>query len=1027
MTFRICLIYFLMLVLFPAEIILAQQTSIYKSPEMEYRAGVDLFDKEKYGAALERFASVIDQVDIPDSPLRIEAEYHQAICALELYHKDAAYKLSRFLQDHPANSHTNLINFQLGRLYYRNKSYRKSLEFFQSVDLSELSANEKAEFYFKEGYCYFKRKKNDEAKAAFTQAVKYPGKYASPSSYYLAHMIYTEGRYEEALAAFKALEDDPNFKSVAPYYVVQILFLQKKYSDVIEQAPPLLVNASSKRAAELNRILGQSYFYTRKYDKALPYLQQYQTSSKHSLTREDNYIMGYALLQTGQEGLAVDYLQRATGSRDTLEQFAYYYLASCYLKAGKKQFAANAFYKAYKLPFDREIREDALFKQAQLAFELSSDPYNEAVKALRSYIMAYPESERAYEAYHFLFSISMATRNFDAASEALENIQEKGPDYNKRLQQITFYRAIAQFNQFNYKGAGELFAKAGEIKGDKEIFARSKFWLAESFYRLEDYWAAKKYYLEFFKASRAKQTGLYNLANYNLGYVNFKRKEYQNAAHYFKQFIDHLTEEKQVMVADAFLRLGDSYFVGKKYDLALNYYGKAAALKAIDVDYALLQKAKALGVLLRYPEKITSLKKISTDYPSSTYISEAYYELAGTYLQTGNQKDALITFKKIAADFPKSNYAVKARLKSGLIYYNSDLNDLAIQTFKGVVADFPDTPESREALASLRNIYVETGHVNDFFEYTKSLKFAAVSISEQDSLSYISAENQYMDGEYADAAKSFSSYITQFPEGAYRTPANYYLAECLVQQKKTSDALSHYQMVLDQPQGEFTRPALLKAADISFDLGNNQQSLEYFNRLAQLAVSSDERNEVYYGQMKNNYVLGNYAEAIDPADQLLNSDKLSDEMKLEALMIRAKSLDKTDDALLAKAGYKEIVELSQGEAGAEALYHVARIEFDLSDYEPAEKDVFKLVNNYSAYDYWVAKSFILLADIYTQKGNIFQAKQTLQSVIDNYDGKDLRDLAVFKLNGLESDENPNFDGGPGIIEQEADTVEMKTF
>jgi hypothetical protein len=63
----------------------------------------------------------------------------------------------------------------------------------------------------------------------------------------------------------------------------------------------------------------------------------------------------------------------------------------------------------------------------------------------------------------------------------------------------------------------------------------------------------------------------------------------------------------------------------------------------------------------------------------------------------------------------------------------------------------------------------------------------------------------------------------------------------------------------------------------------------------------------------------------------------------------------------------------------------------------AENLVFELADKYAAYDYWVAKAFILLADIYQKSGNVFQAKQTLQSVIDNYQGPELGEIAKQKL------------------------------
>jgi TolA-binding protein len=55
--------------------------------------------------------------------------------------------------------------------------------------------------------------------------------------------------------------------------------------------------------------------------------------------------------------------------------------------------------------------------------------------------------------------------------------------------------------------------------------------------------------------------------------------------------------------------------------------------------------------------------------------------------------------------------------------------------------------------------------------------------------------------------------------------------------------------------------------------------------------------------------------------------------------------------------------------------------------------------------YWVAKGFILLADTYVARGNVFQARETLKSVIDNYPGKDLKELAKQKLQQLPKEQN----------------------
>ena len=75
----------------------AQRTAVYNDPDFAYRTGVDLFAKEKYGAAQNLFQDVIAMDYNPLSQLRISAEYYDALCAVELFNRDAEYKFNEFV------------------------------------------------------------------------------------------------------------------------------------------------------------------------------------------------------------------------------------------------------------------------------------------------------------------------------------------------------------------------------------------------------------------------------------------------------------------------------------------------------------------------------------------------------------------------------------------------------------------------------------------------------------------------------------------------------------------------------------------------------------------------------------------------------------------------------------------------------------------------------------------------------------------------------------------------------------------
>ena len=95
------------------------------------------------------------------------------------------------------------------------------------------------------------------------------------------------------------------------------------------------------------------------------------------------------------------------------------------------------------------------------------------------------------------------------------------------------------------------------------------------------------------------------------------------------------------------------------------------------------------------------------------------------------------------------------------------------------------------------------------------------------------------------------------------------------------------------------------------------------------------------------------------------------------------------------------------ERGAEAAYHVVLANYKLGNLTETEDRVFYISDNFSGFSYYVAMSFITLSDVYVAKGNVFQAKATLQSIIENYPGGEPKTLAQQRLAAIEKDESNN--------------------
>ncbi|MCX6231233.1 MAG: tetratricopeptide repeat protein [Bacteroidetes bacterium] len=991
---------FITVLVFLSPFLQAQKTAIYRQPEANYRDAVELFEKEKYGAARQKFNEVITQIDDEKSVISADAMFYAAICAVELYNNDAEYELYSFIEEYPENSKLNIAWFRLGSYQYAISKYKDAVESFEMVDINDLTPNQLNEYYFKKGYSCFINKDYEAAKKAFIEVKKEKSQYSAPATYYYAHILYTEKNYQTALQHFEKLTTDENFGSVVPYYITQLYYLQDKYDELLKVAPELLKSSTPKRAPEISRLIGESYYRTNRFKEAIPYLRLYQEKTTLHIERSDNYQLAFAYYKAGFCDTAIVEFNKMITEDDTLTQNAQYHLADCYIRTSQKKFARNAFAAVYKLGFDKQMSEDALFQFAKLSYELSINPYNDAIESFNKYIADYPKSSRIDEANGYLVNIYISTKNYKDALKSIEKINKKDARLLEAYQRISFNRAVELFNEGKLKESQLLFNKAIENDYNDVLVALSYNWIGEAFYKLKDDENALKSYKKFQVSSGAYSLPEYNTSNYNIAYIYFQQKNYTDALAYFKKFNLNAKAESVSIKDDALLRTGDCYFISKDYANAIENYDKAIALKQTDGDYALYQKSLSLGAQGKFENKINTLVLLVTNYKKSTYLAASIYELARTYLITENNEKALQNFQLIVDNYPNSSYAKDALLKIGLIHYNMHHNELAIKTLDNVIKKYPATASAKEALITMRNIYVEMDKVDEFLERVKSYPTANISIEEQDSITYIAVENRYMEGDCQKATSGFANYMQKFPSGAFIAPAKFYKAECDYKSGNITDALGGYEYLLNIPTSKFTEKALLNAAEIAYKLKKYDKSLAYYQRLDTTAEFNNNILTARIGVMRSSFLINKYDIAIVSSNKLLNTPKISNEYVDEAHSCIAKSAFANDSIALAQSEFALLTKSKNGEINAEARYHLALIQFKQGNLIKSESIIYEYISAAPSSEFWLAKTLILWSDIYVQQKNYPQAKATLQSIIDKYEGADLVKVAKDKFDAI---------------------------
>ncbi|MBS3806513.1 MAG: tetratricopeptide repeat protein [Bacteroidales bacterium] len=977
--------YLLLLLILMAPAALSQEAMDFNGETQAYQKALDLYDKEKYAAAQEQFEMALEQLGESERGLKANARYYMAICAMELFHADAEYLLDRFISQYPENARVNTAYFQMGKYQYRQENYHKAVHWFDEVKRDKLSGEQQGEYFFKKGYSHYQEGELEEASQAFYEVKDRSTTFSNPALYYYSHIAYEQENHQTALEGFRQLRENSTFAPIMPYYITQIYYLQEKFQKVTEYAPQFVHSASARRLPEIARIIGDSYYQRKQYDSSLTYLKLHENKASR-LARDDHYQLGYVAYKLDSLDKAITHLEQVTDKEDEMAQNAYYHLADCYLRKDQKNKAKLAFEFASKLDFDPQIQENALFNFAKITFQLRNSPFNDAIKAFKHYIDRYPDSENTTQAYNYLVKAYLNSNNYRAALQSLEELDELDVPLQKAYQKVAYYRGLELYNNRRYEEAIQAFNKSlGYSGNDQGTAARSKYWKGESYFQMQQFEKATGSYNQFLLTSGAFNSDLYERAHYNLGYAHYKLRDYQEAIKWYRKYVNFEKDPNSEYLADAFNRLGDCYFIRRSYWQAIDYYDRAIELDLRDQDYALFQRGFALGLLSRPQKKINALERLTNQYPESGYMDDAWFELGRSYMSLDQQKQAIGYFSRVVDDYPSSSYSKRALVQLGLIHYNLDNNQQAMQYYKRVVDDYPNTEEAQDALTGLKNIYVDMNRVDEYFNYVNGLgDFARVSINEQDSLTYMAAENLYMEQDCESATEFFRKYLKKFPNGSFTVNAHFYLADCLDRNDRPDQALEHYNEVIDQRQNSFMEQAWTGASRILMDREAYEKALEHLRPLEKIAEV--HRNLIFarVGQMRCCHELKRPDCVLEMADKVLHTDKINAREEREAHYMKANALFNKQQFDLSLDEFKTIADEVNSKEGAEAKFRIAQIYYKKEEYKVAENEIFDFVQQNSSQEYWKARSFILLADVYKATGDIFQASHTLKSILENY-------------------------------------------
>jgi tetratricopeptide (TPR) repeat protein len=980
----------------------AQQTQTFASDERYFQEGLDLFDRQQYGAAQQSFQQYMQQgarrTGDQSGPAAIsgrqerlaDAEYYYAVSGLYLLHPDAEGLILSFAAQHPAHPKAALAYFELAKFYFDQKNYAQASNYFGKVAPGNLSASQRAESDFKLAYSHFELKEYDQARILFDRNKQQKSQYQYASSYYAGYLAYQAGDYPGARKDLLVAAENDAYRGVVPAIMTQIYYKEGDYDGLISYASKALTQSPPPQSAdEISLLVGDAYYQKQDYKQAGTYFDQYANAHKGAVEPSLQYKIGFANYKQGDYKNAITAFKPVAARRDSLGQNAAYHLGLSYLQAGQKTSALTAFDAARQSTIDRNISENATLKYAQVQYELGNLP--DVITALRDFRRKYPRSKSLAVTDQLLSDSFLASTDYGQALSYLEGLGDDRSDkLNGTYQRIAYSQAATLYNDGRYAEALPLLDKSLKYPQDDALRAAAQVLRGEIYSVGQQYPDAITAYAAAARSAREggvsdDETQYVQLARYGLGYAYYNTKQYDKARPQFQAYLnDAAAKPTDPNYYDTTLRLGDTYYVAKNYQQALDLYDKVIQANAPEKDYAYYQKGVTLGLLGRRDEANQTLAALLKTSPNSRYAEQAVFQQAQLDFQAGDYAPAAAGFTRLIENRPTSTLLPDAYQRRGVAYANLEQQDKAVADFQKVLADYPRSTAAQQALYSLQESLTALGRTEEFDQALASYKAQNPTSKATESVEFEAAKSLYLAEKYPQALARLQAYLKQYPDNALAPDARFFLADSYLKTGDKNTALPQLRAVVTENKSEFVNRAVGRVADLEFENKNYPEAVKFYDRLRGASQNRREVATATLGLLRSYYEGGDYTNARRVATDLST--------------LAGATANTTNTALLylGKADYKlgnldqAVTELTAAVAaapsdvnGAEAQYTLAEVLFKQNKYDEAIKEAFKVNTNYSTYALWQGRAFLLLGDIYTAQRDIFQARATLNSIIDN--------------------------------------------
>ncbi|MCG8384675.1 MAG: tetratricopeptide repeat protein, partial [Cytophagales bacterium] len=580
----------------------------------------------------------------------------------------------------------------------------------------------------------------------------------------------------------------------------------------------------------------------------------------------------------------------------------------------------------------------------------------------------------------------------------IESLPVVNNSMQKVYQEATYLKGAELFNKGEYSRAIEMFRKSLKYPVNYQYKAMTNLWAGEAYSVGKRYEQAIANYQAVLGNTLAANTPHYTQARYGIGYAYYNTKQYSKALVHFKEYVNTLENAPdQQYYDDALLRLADCYYVTKSYDNALLYYNQAIRSNKADNDYAHLQAGTVMGIQGNVTGAVSEYNFLVKNYPKSRYLDDALFQKGQLYLEQGDYQQAINGFSQLISSKPNSRFVPYGYMRRASSYYNLQEYDKSIQDYETVLTKYITHSAAGEVLLPLQEVLALQNRSSEFDAYLARYREANPDKEGLENVEFETAKNQYFNLDYQKAIASFKQYTRQYPANAKVEEAQYYIAESYYRLREFDQALDYYNELMSGGTFAQMNRVVARVGEIEFRSGRYENALYFYYQLADIASTKKEQYNAWAGLMESYYLLNTFDSVDQYAKIILERGNVNISSQNKASLYLGKSAFGKGDYDTAKDEFLNTLNTARDGHGAEAQYLLGYIFYQQKDHQQSIETLIELNNNFNVYEDWVGKSYLLLADNYVALEDFFQAKGTLESVVENFPLEYIREQASDKL------------------------------